>query len=89
MKLAEVVLVPAGTFVANRDWIDFTISAAKAHDLPILALEHFGPLELPDELRAHADKILSWNSRSIEDAIRMAARHDETKRFDTIEFDPT
>jgi hypothetical protein len=87
MKMAEVVLMPAGFFVAHRDWADFTISAAKAHDLPIIALEHFGPQDLPDELRSNADKIVGWNSRSIEDAIRMAARHDDTKRFDTIEFD--
>ena len=73
--------------LAHKDWADFIISAAKAHDLPIIALEHFGPHELPDELRQNADKVVGWNSRTIEDAIRMAARHDDTKRFDTIEFD--
>ena len=87
MKQAEVFIVPAGLFVNAREWVDFEISAAGAHDLPILAMEHFGPLDLPPELNEKADKVVSWNSRSIEDAIRMAARHDDTKRFDTIEFD--
>jgi hypothetical protein len=87
MKMAEVVLIPAGLVLAHKDWADFIISAAKAHDLPIVALEHFGPHELPDELRENADKVVGWNSRTIEDAIRMASRHDDTKRFDTIEFD--
>ena len=87
MKEAEVVLVPAGTWAAHRDWADFAISAAEAHDLPLIVLEHFGPQDLPEPLREKADKIVGWNSRTIEDAIRMAARHDDTKRFDTIEFD--
>lgn len=87
LKEAEVVLVPAGTYDAHRDWVDFTIDAAHAHDLPVIVLEHFGPQELPDALRERADKIVGWNSRTIEDAIRMAARHDDTKRFDSIEFD--
>jgi hypothetical protein len=87
MKEAEVLLMPAATYLAHRDWADFLISAAEAHDLPIVALEHFGPQDLPEALREKADKVVGWNSRSIEDAIRMAARHDDTKRFDTIEFD--
>ena len=87
MKRAEVVIMPAGLFVNQREWADFIISAAGAHDLPLLVLEHFGPQDLPADLAPKADKVVSWNSRSIEDSIRMAARHDDTKRFDTIEFD--
>jgi hypothetical protein len=87
MKEAEVVLVAAGTYDTHRDWVDFAIAAAHAHDLPVIVLEHFGPQDLPQALREQADKIVGWNSRTIEDAIRMAARHDDTKRFDTIEFD--
>ena len=39
-------------------------------------------------LKGHADEIVGWDSRSIVDAIRRQARHEDTARFDTIEFEP-
>jgi len=89
MKEAEVFLLLADLYSKHRDWLDFEISAAKAHDLPIIVVEHFGPKDLSEELRETADKIVNWNTRTIEDAIRMESRHDDTKRFDMIEFDPS
>lgn len=89
MKEAEVLVVLGGQYSQHRDWLDFEITAAKAHDLPIIVVEHFGPQELSPDLKQHADATVGWNSRTIEDAIRMQARHDDTKRFDMIEFDPS
>ncbi|MGB5542230.1 MAG: TIR domain-containing protein [Gammaproteobacteria bacterium] len=87
MKQAEVVLVCSGQHERFRDWIDFEISAAKAHRLPIVLIEPFGPNDAPADLKSVADQIVGWSSRSLEDAIRVQARQDESKRFDMLDFD--
>jgi hypothetical protein len=38
-------------------------------------------------LKGYAGEIVGWDSRSIVDAIRREARHEDTARFDTIDFD--
>lgn len=87
MKSAEVLVILSGMYDSQRQWIDFEVQAAKAHNVPIVLVEPFGPHDAPAELKETAEQIVGWNSRTIEDAIRMAARHDDTKRFDVIEFD--
>jgi len=87
MKSAEVLVVLSGMYDTQRQWIDFEVQAAKAHNVPIVLVEPFGPHDAPAALKESAEQIVGWNSRTIEDAIRMAARHDDTKRFDVIEFD--
>jgi len=87
MKSAEVLVVLSGMYDRHQQWVDFEIQAAKAHDIPVVLVEPFGPHDAPAELKDKADQVVGWNSRTIEDAIRMSARHDDTKRFDVIEFD--
>lgn len=87
MKQAEVLVVISGQYAAYRDWLDFEIGAAQAHNRPIVLVEPFGPNDPPDALKGQATQIVGWNSRSLEDAIRMQARQDDTKRFDVIDFD--
>lgn len=87
MKRAEVLVALSGGYEAHQQWLDFEVQAARAHNVPIVVVEPFGPKDAPDEVKRRAEQIVGWNSRSIEDAIRMAARHDDTKRFDVIEFD--
>jgi len=87
MKQTEVLIVLSGQYEAFRDWLDFQIGAAQAHSRPIVLVEPFGPNDAPDELKSQAAQIVGWNSRSLEDAIRMQARQDKTKRFDVIDFD--
>ena len=49
--------------------------------------EAFGVKEkMPVQLEALADEIVEWNERSIADAIRRQARHEDTTRWDTIDF---
>ncbi len=87
MKRTEVLIVMSGQYEEFRDWLDFQIGAAQAHSRPIVLVEPFGPNDAPDELKSQAAQIVGWNSRSLEDAIRMQARQDKTKRFDVIDFD--
>lgn len=87
MKRAEVLVVMSGQYERFHSWLDFDLNAAKAHSRPVVLVEPFGPNDAPDELKRQADVIVGWNSRSLEDAIRVQARQDMSKRFDVIDFD--
>jgi hypothetical protein len=41
---------------------------------------------LPKEFAGLADEQAAWDERSLVDALRRQARHEETVRWDTIEF---
>jgi predicted aldo/keto reductase-like oxidoreductase len=60
---------------------------AKAADKPVIVMEPFGTGDtVPAKLREFADEVVPWNEREMSDAIRRQARHEETTRWDTIEF---
>lgn len=87
ISLAEVVIVPAGMYKDNRELINFQLNCAKGMDKPIIVLETFGVREkLPVQLEALADETVVWNERELADAIRRQARHEDTTRWDVIDF---
>jgi hypothetical protein len=42
--------------------------------------------DLPKALLQAANEIVDWDERALVDALRRQARHEDTTRFDTIEF---
>lgn len=87
LRNTECVVCSAGAWERYQDWARYTVERAKEMELPVVAIEHFGPREMDIRLKGHADEIVGWDSRSIVDAIRRQARHEDTTRFDTIDFD--
>ena len=87
LKEAEVVVCGAGIWERYNDWARYTVERAEELDLPVVAIEHFGPREMDVRLKGHAAETVGWDSRGIVDAIRRQARHEDTTRFDMIEFD--
>lgn len=88
IKLAEVVVVPSAMYLAQREWVTYQMDVAQANELPIVALEPFGGLhEMPKEVAQRADEQVTWNERLLIDALRRQARHEETTRWETIEFE--
>lgn len=87
LKEAECIVCAAGTWERFNDWARYTIESARALDLPVVAVEHFGPKDMDPRLKGYASEVVGWDSRSIVDAVRRQARHEDTTRFDTIEFD--
>jgi|SRR4051794_4828188 hypothetical protein len=84
---AEVVIVPSSLYGKHRELIDFQLNCAKGLDKPIVVLETFGVKQkVPVQLEALGDEIIEWNERTIADAIRRQARHEETARWDVIDF---
>lgn len=87
ISLAEVVIVPSAMYKRYRDWIDFELNCATGMDKPIIVLASFGVKEkVPVQLEALADELIEWNDRDIADAIRRQARHEDTARWDVIDF---
>ncbi len=81
-----VILVPA-VYRTAADLVLFQMHFAKSAERPIVAMENFGSDEaLPAAIRQLADEIVPWNERELIDALRRQARHQETTRWDTIEF---
>ena len=90
IRAAEVVLLVSSMYSETRNWITFQMDAAKAASLPIVAIEPFGGKgSIAAEIQARAAEIVPWNERVIVDALRKHARHEDTKRWDVIEFDMT
>jgi hypothetical protein len=84
---AEVVIVPAALYRRNVDWVEFQMHCAKAFDKPIVVLEPFGGTEtIAPAVQELADELVPWDQRQLVDAIKRQARHEETTRFDVIEF---
>ena len=84
---AEVMIVPAALYRRNVDWVEFQMHCAKAYDKPIIVLEPFGGADtIAPAMQELADDIVPWDQRQLVDAIKRQARHEETTRFDVIEF---
>ena len=63
------------------------IYSAQSSDKPMVVMEPFGTTDaVPDKLREFAEEVVPWNGREMGDAIRRQARHENTTRWDVIEF---
>ena len=83
----EVVIVLPAVYKAEPELVLFQMTFAKAADRPVVAMENFGSTApLPKAILDLADEVSPWNERSLIDALRRQARHQETTRWDTIEF---
>jgi len=84
---AEIVIVPAALYRRSQDAVDFQLHCAKAFDKPVIALEPFGGSDtIAPVVQEFADEVVPWDQRQLVDAIKRQARHEETTRFDVIEF---
>ena len=84
---AEAVVAVSSLFMQDRDLAVFQLLYAQANNKPVILLKPFGVrAEVPKPLAEHATEIVDWDERALVDAIRRQARHEETTRWDTIEF---
>jgi hypothetical protein len=87
IALAEVVIALASLYPAQQDLLVFQLNYAKASDKPVVLLPHFGRSALdPKALAGLIDESVPWDERALVDAVKRQARHEETTRWDTIEF---
>lgn len=84
---SEVVVLLSSMYANDAALIEFQALYAKASDKPLIVMEAFGTGQpVPAKLRELADAVVPWNGREMADAIRRQARHEDTTRWDTIEF---
>jgi len=87
MTDAEVVVVLSSLYLRDQTSIEYQCLYAQSCDKPLVVLEPFGMTEpVPAKLRDFADEVVPWNGREMADAIRRQARHEDTTRWDVIEF---
>jgi hypothetical protein len=83
----EVVIVLPAVYRSAADLVLFQLNFAKSADRPIVAMENFGSTApLPKPIKDLADEVSAWNERALIDALMRQARHQESTRWDTIEF---
>ena len=84
---SEAVLVLAKLHARAPSMIEFQAVYAKGQGKAVIVLEAFGAGEaVPAALKALADSVVGWNGRDLTDAIKLQARHEDTTRFDVVEF---
>ena len=84
---AECIIALPGLYQKHSDVLQFQLTFAKASDKPVILMRPFGAnAVLPKEINSLSDQIVEWDGRALVDAIKAQARHEESNRWDTIEF---
>jgi hypothetical protein len=87
MTDAEIVVVLSSLYLRDAVMIGYQARYAQTCQKPLIVMEPFGTSELvPAKLREMAAEVVAWNGRDMADAIRRQARHEDTTRWDVIEF---
>jgi hypothetical protein len=87
MAQAEAIIALPGLYRKNSEILLFELAFAKASDKPVVLMRPFGAnAVLPKEITELSDQIVEWDGRALVDAIKAQARHEESNRWDTIEF---
>jgi hypothetical protein len=83
----EVVVALSSLYATSQDLLTFQLLYAQASQKPVVLLKPFGSqAPVPKVLADLADEIVDWDERALVDAIKRQARHEDTTRWDTIEF---
>ena len=83
----EVLIGLSSLFEQDQDLLTFQLLYAQASQKPVVLLKPFGSSQaVPKALAELADEVVDWDERALVDAIRRQARHEDTTRWDTIEF---
>ena len=84
---AEVVILLSSLYKRDPVLVEYQGLYAQSCEKPLIVMEAFGVTEpVPAKLREMADEVVPWNGREMGDAIRRQARHEDTTRWDVIEF---
>jgi hypothetical protein len=87
MASAEVIVALTGLYQLQPDLLLFQLNCGKASDKPVVLMPLFGR-EQPKikALDGLVDEVVAWDERALVDAVKRQARHEDTTRWDTIEF---
>jgi nucleoside 2-deoxyribosyltransferase len=84
---AEIVIALASLHATQPDLTIFQMNYAQSQKKPVLLMRPFGSrMEMSRLLTERANDTAEWEQRSLSDAVRRLARHENTARYETIEF---
>ena len=87
IKPVEAVIGLASLCEKHQELLTFQLLYARASHKPVVLMRTFGARqEIPKAILDLATEVVEWDERALVDAIRRAARHENTARWDTIEF---
>ena len=83
----EAVIALSSLHAVQPDLLTFQLLYAQANHIPVVLMKPFGgSREAPKAILDLADEVVEWDERALVDALRRQARHEETTRWDTIDF---
>jgi hypothetical protein len=83
----EAVIGLSSLFDAHQELLTFQLLFAQASHKAVILMKPFGTRkEVPKAILDLANEVVDWDERALVDAIRRQARHEDTTRWDTIEF---
>ena len=83
----EAVIALSSLSDTHRDLLTFELLYTQASNKPVILMKPFGGrAEVPKAILDLANEVVEWDERALVDALRRQARHEETARWDTIEF---
>ncbi len=84
----EAVLVVESALADNQDLTMYQLLAAQAQEKTIIAMEPYGVVaDVSPEIQKYANAVAPWNERLMVDVILREARHEDTHRWEVVEFD--
>lgn len=87
IKNSETVLVLPLVYEQKPDLVSYMMDVAEANDIGMLGIRPFGGLaETPKEIVERAGEPIDWNARQLIDSIKLAARGEDTQRWEVIDF---
>jgi hypothetical protein len=83
----EAVVALSSLYETQQELLMFELLFAQASHKPVVLMKPFGTgTAVPKAILDLANEVVEWDERALVDAIRRQARHEETTRWDTIEF---
>jgi len=87
IKASEAIFALPSLYAKQPDLVNFMMDGADAAGKPIIVIRPFGGVaETPPELILRAKEHIEWNAREMVDALKRQARHEDTNRWETIDF---
>lgn len=84
---AEAVIALTSLYEQDQDLLTFQLLYGQACQKPVILLKRFGESRpVPKTLADLASEVVEWDERALVDAVRRLARHEDTTRWDVIEF---
>ena len=84
---AEVVIALSSLYDTHHDLLTFQLLFAQASHKPVVLMKPFGARrDVPKAVLDLTNEVTEWDERALVDSVRRQGRHEDTTRFDTIEF---